>query len=135
MTEDEKKQKLILWATIRHFVFQEFSDPSDEDSGLLMNIELVKIVDAIREKCGFPFTITSGYRTQIHNTLVGGVEGSAHEAGLACDIAVNSGSERDAILKYSYALGIKRRGIGETLIHLDLDFTKPQDVCWLYKGK
>ena len=136
MTEDEKKKRLIQWAEIKHFTFEEFSDPSDVTSGLeFMNLEFVKIIDTLRDKCNFPFHITSGYRTPSHNAAVGGVEGSAHEAGIACDIAVSTGSERDSILKHSYALGIKRRGIGQTLVHLDLDFSKPQDVCWVYQGK
>lgn len=135
MSEDERRQKLILWAGIKHFKHEEFADATEEWSGLKMNIEFVKILDVLREKCGFPLKITSGYRTPGHNAEVGGVEGSAHETGVACDIAVGNGSERDAILKHSYALGIKRRGIGQTLIHLDLDYTKPQDVCWVYAGK
>ena len=135
MNEDEKKKRLIQWAEIKHFTFEEFSDSSETDSGLLMNLEFVKILDALRDKVGFPIHITSGYRTKEHNAEVGGADGSSHEAGVACDISCNTGSERDAILKHSYALGIKRRGIGQTLVHLDLDFSKPQDVCWVYNGK
>lgn len=135
MTEDEKKQKILLWTSIKHFTFDEFDDKSEPGSGLNMNIELIRILDTLRDKCGFPLFITSGYRTKAHNAEVGGVEGSAHEAGVACDIAVSNGTERDAVLRYSYELGIKRRGIGETLVHLDLDYSKPQNVCWIYKGK
>lgn len=135
MTEEERKQKILSWTSIRHFTHEEFADLSEPDSGLKMNIEFVKILDTLRDKCGFPIKITSGYRTPGHNAEVGGVDGSAHEAGVAADISVSNGAERDAVLSNSYALGIKRRGVGQTLVHLDLDYSKPQNVCWVYQGK
>ena len=126
------ENKLKLWAQIKHFSFGEFDSPDEKTSGLNMNIELVKLLDLLREKCGFPLFINSGFRTQAHNNKVAVVEKSAHTLGLACDIACANSAERDAILKYSFELGILRRGVGENFVHLDMDFSKPQNVTWLY---
>ena len=124
--------RLKLWAEIKHFTFGEFDSPDQKGSGLGMNIEFVKLLDTLREKCGFPLHINSGFRTVEHNAQVAVIERSAHTLGLACDIACGTSAERDLILKYSFELGIRRRGIGKTFVHLDLDFSKPQNVTWLY---
>lgn len=126
------ENRLKLWAQIKHFSFGEFDSPDEKGSGIEMNIEFIKLLDELREKCGFSLFINSGYRTKAHNNKVAVVENSAHTLGLAADVACADSVERDAILKHSFELGIRRRGIGETFVHLDMDFSKPQNVCWLY---
>ena len=44
------------------------------------------ILDPVREKYGKPITVTSGYRSQFLNELVGGVPTSQHRFGLAADL-------------------------------------------------
>ena len=48
--------------------------------------ELMEKLDDIREKWGGPIKITSGYRSTILNTKVGGSKSSAHQFGWAADI-------------------------------------------------
>lgn len=44
------------------------------------------VLDPIREKYGKPIIVTSGYRSQFLNNLVGGVSTSQHLFGLAADL-------------------------------------------------
>ena len=123
-----------LWSEIKHFRPSEFDSPDAPGSGQLMNIEFIKLLNKIRAQCQFPFTINSGYRTKEHNAVVAQVEKSAHTTGNACDISAHSGLERFAIVKYALENGITRIGIANSFVHLDLDYTKPQSVIWLYSN-
>lgn len=94
--------------------------------------ELVATLDKIREAAGIALRITSGSRCETHNKAVGGKSDSAHLKGLAADIAIGGSNERYLVATCAAASGIKRLGIGTSLIHLDIDRDKPQEVCWLY---
>ena len=121
------------WSDIKHFGWNEFDSPDVKDSGLLMNIEFVKILDKLRDLCKFPFFVNSGFRTADHNaTLKGSVNDSAHSSGIATDIRVDNSHERLLIVKFALIVDIRRIGVAKTFIHLDMDFTKPQEVLWLY---
>lgn len=127
------QNKIKFWeSTIKYFKFSEFDDKTDINSGLMMNPSFVQTIDQIRAKLGHPLRINSGYRTESHNFEVGGVLGSAHTKGLACDIECIDATTRFQLVKYALDLGIKRIGIGDTFIHLDGDLDKPQEVVWLY---
>lgn len=62
--------------------------PSDW-SQVVNLIELAKMLDDIREAYGHPIIVTSGYRSQRVNEVVGGVPNSWHKHGLAADIRVD----------------------------------------------
>jgi len=127
------QSKLKHWeANIKWFKYKEFDDPTETNSGLLMNPSFVQIIDHIRYKIGFPLTINSGYRTETHNVKVGGKQNSAHTKGLACDIQCIDSTTRYLLIKYAFELGIKRIGIGDTFCHIDGDLDLPQEVIWLY---
>jgi hypothetical protein len=132
MTEEEKKQRAIAWAEIRHFSWEEFSSPDDATSGLLMNLEFVRLLDKGRAATGFPWHINSGYRTSAHNLKVGGKAPSEHLSGNGVDVAVGNGAERMAIVKWALTAGIKRIGIAKGFVHLGMSFDLPQDVIWVY---
>ena len=53
-------------------------------------MNLVKLLDEIREHYNSPLTITSGCRCTKHNAEVGGVQGSRHKLGKAADIKVKN---------------------------------------------
>lgn len=122
-------------SSVEHFIPQEFDSPDLKDSGYKMNLAFVQLLDQLRKRCGFPITVSSGYRTPEHNQKVGGVDASAHEEGVACDILVGSGTERMAIVKNAIAIGIGRIGVGKGLIHIDISFSLPQNVMWAYTNK
>ena len=52
------------------------------------NIEALvrEVLDPLREAYGKPIYVTSGYRCEKHNKEVGGVNGSQHTKGEACNI-------------------------------------------------
>ena len=52
------------------------------------NIEALveNVLDPLRERYGKPIIVNSGYRCPKHNKEVGGVAGSQHLRGEACDI-------------------------------------------------
>lgn len=91
------------------------------------------LCDKMRGECGFPWKITSGYRTKEENdVLQNSVDGSAHISRLACDIYCVDSTKRDKIVNVAKANGITRIGIGKTFVHLDIDKSKPQNVMWTY---
>jgi hypothetical protein len=78
-----------------HFTFHEMTysqtaawkginnTPSPEVIEELMNT--CNMLEKIREVLGYPIIVTSGYRSHAVNRAVGGVEGSHHGTGQACD--------------------------------------------------
>lgn len=96
-----------------------------------LDTRLVDILDKMREECGFPFTITSGYRTVEENKLVGGVAGSAHIKRLAVDIKLTNPSRRLPIVESALKNGIIGIGIHKDFTHLDIDDTKDKRI-WIY---
>ncbi len=65
--------------------------PADVIKNLQYGVDMV--LDPLRRIYGKPIVITSGYRCQKLNTLVGGVSNSWHTQGNAADIHVDSLTE------------------------------------------
>ena len=53
---------------------------------ILVEQELLKILQTLRDEINAPVNVNSGYRTQEHNASVGGSTNSAHLWGCAADI-------------------------------------------------
>lgn len=94
--------------------------------------EFVDWLDGVRHSCGFPFIITSGFRTPEQNKRIGGAPNSAHLRGLAVDLAITDSDKRYTLLKEALSANVPRIGIGETFVHLDIDTSLPQGVLWHY---
>ncbi len=95
--------------------------------------ELWAKLDLIRAECGFPFIITSGFRTQAENdALNGSVSDSSHLSGLAVDLSCTDSTRRFKMIDVARKYGIKRLGIGKTFVHMDISTTLPQEVMWHY---
>jgi len=95
--------------------------------------ELVSLLDKMRGECGFPFIITSGFRSVAYNsTIKSAVLDSAHTTGEAVDISITDSIKRDKFITVLKANGITRYGIGTTFIHVDISKTLAQNVCWVY---
>lgn len=96
-----------------------------------LDTKLVDMLDELRDKCGFPFVITSGYRTPEENKKVGGVAGSSHTQRLAVDIACTDAKKRMSIVGNAWNMGFIGIGIHPIFLHLDLN-TKENKRIWLY---
>ena len=97
-------------------------------SSTLINPELVKYLQKIREHFNAPITITSAYRCITHNSRVGGATSSRHTKGDAADIVVKGIAPRE-VAKYAESIGIKGIGLYETsadgfFVHIDTRTTK-----------
>lgn len=115
---------------MKYFKFDEFKCPCCGQAK--MDERLLRKVDRAREIAGIPFIVTSGFRCEKHNAEVGGKPDSAHLTGKAVDVAYKNSRERFAIISSALEAGFNRIGIAENFIHLDVDETKSQMVCWLY---
>ncbi len=92
-------------------------------TGAEMSIEFMRKIDALRERLGFPFAITSAYRCPKHNNNVSltGLYGP-HTTGHAIDIAVSHGKAY-ALIKAAIEAGFTGIGVNQKgaarFIHLD----------------
>ena len=101
--------------------------------------EFLELLNRIREECGFPLPVTSGYRCPNHplnlEKIAAGKPLGAHAQGLAVDIAV-AYSKSHTLLKVALEHGVLRVGIQQKgdrrFIHLDCDSTLPSPTIWSY---
>lgn len=105
---------------------------------LNLDEEFVAKLDQARHLAGFPFVITSGFRTPEKNqSVVGAVADSSHLKGLAVDLLVANSHEVYLIVTSSIAVGIKRIGIYVNKafepihVHLDMDPDKVAEVIFI----
>jgi zinc D-Ala-D-Ala carboxypeptidase len=87
-------------------------------------------LDLLRERCGFPFRITSGYRDATHPAEARKDKPGTHNQGIAADIAVSNGFERMNIVHEALKLGFGGIGVSKSFIHIDDRKTTP--VMWTY---
>ena len=120
------------FSDLLYFSKKEFASPDLPNSGLLMKKDFLEKLDSARHLAEIPFIINSGYRTPEHNKKVGGVKTSSHLKGLAVDIKTVNIIERYKIVNALLMVGFTRIGIAANFIHVDLDFSKGQNVIWLY---
>lgn len=83
-----------------------------------MDADFLLKLDACRDLCGFPFIVTSSFRTTEKNRRVGGAPGSLHLAGRAVDIRCVDGEARAVIVRHALSLGLSV-GIMREAVHLD----------------
>lgn len=81
---------------------------------------------------GFPFTITSAYRSQAYEREKGRKGTSSHCKGLAVDISTIDSHTRYKVVLACHLAGICRSGIGKTFVHVDDDETKPHPIIFHY---
>ena len=95
-----------------------------------MSPDFIHKLDDLREACGFPFVITSGYRDRTHPVESAKSKPGTHNRGIAADIAINSGAGRFILVQKALALGFTGIGVGKTFVHVDTRDSTP--VMWVY---
>ena len=125
---------MSFWDDVKFFKPYEFDCKSLPGSGVSMEGEFVILLDNLRQRIGRSIVITSGLRTLEHNRSVGGSPNSAHLRGMAADIRCNDSAHRALIILTWLAIEppVKRIGIANGFVHLDIDRSLPDDMIWLY---
>ena len=123
-------EKADFWADIKHFKREEFRCKCGGKycNGYPTEIDMdtVKIADAIRERIGKPIAVNSGIRCKTHNANVGGVSNSQHLYGKAADLCCPSGYTPSQMASIAEEIMGNTGGIGiySWGIHIDTRSTK-----------
>ncbi len=113
------------------FKYFKLSDFDCQETGENeMDIEFIRKLDQLRENCGFPFIITSGYRSKNHSIEARKAVPGTHARGIAADIKVSGGAQRYQIVKNAMAMGFGGIGVAKGFIHVDTRDSYP--VMWKY---
>lgn len=115
--------------TYKYFDLSEFDCTETGEND--MKPEFLHALDQLRETCGFPFAITSGYRSISHSSEKNKPSGpGTHSFGLAADIRIDNGNNRMTLVKNALSMGFSGIGVAKTFVHVDMRLTKP--VLWTY---
>lgn len=114
------------------FVYFKRSDFDCRETGVnRMEDEFIHKLDTLREACGWPFFVTSGYRDPSHSAEIKKPNGGGmHTKGVAADIRVTNGKDRHEIVRHAMNLGFTGIGVAKTFVHVDTREDTP--VVWTY---
>ncbi len=112
----------------KYFSIEEFDCQQTGENEMVD--EFIHKLDELREACGFPFKITSGYRSPSHSIEARKAKPGTHAQGIACDIYVSGGAQRHTIIKEAMRLGFTGIGVAKTFVHVDIRDTTA--VAWQY---
>jgi uncharacterized protein YcbK (DUF882 family) len=113
---------------LKYFKVEDFN--CQETGENEMCPDFLQKLDALREVCGFPFIITSGYRSPNHSIEAKKVKPGTHSQGIAADIKVVGGAQRMAIIRNASIMGFNGIGVAKGFVHVDTRETTP--VAWKY---
>lgn len=113
---------------MKYFRLEEFNCTHTNKNE--MDPDFLERLDFLREECGFPFTITSGYRDKSHPNEARKKIPGTHNQGIAADIAISNGTERINIVHQALKMGFGGIGVAKTFVHVDTRTTTP--VMWTY---
>lgn len=114
--------KIKQWSAVRHFKPWEFDDADR------MRPMVIMALDRVREYAGIPIMVTSDVRPEDTD--------SSHQDGWAVDIADNLDGEnvssrwRYLVLRALFREEIRRIGIYDRHIHIDMDPERDAEVVW-----
>ncbi len=119
---------ILLIMTLKHFKLREFNCSATGEN--YMNPLFLERLDILRERVGFPFVITSGYRSPKHPEEIHKDVPGQHTIGVAVDIKVENGVQRYKLVKHALEMGFTGIGIAKTFVHIDDRNSVP--VIWTY---
>lgn len=105
-----------------------------------------EVLQPIRDKYGYPITVTSGYRCTKLNAAVGGVKNSQHLTGEAADIKCTATSKATLFKIIKTMIEKKEIKVGQLIweygtkkepnwIHVSLPYKKTNQIIYLYSKK
>lgn len=103
---------------------------------LYFSAEALAKLNKLREKCGFPFIISSGYRCPEHPREASKEAPGEHSTGQAVDIVCN-GSQAKILMKNALDMGVPRIGVNQRgsyskrFIHIGFNLMMPP-AFWSY---
>ena len=131
----------------KNFTLEELCRSEKADSLGLKNIpnatekgELTKLVNDIlqkvRDKCGFPIKVNSGFRSEKVNKAVGGSSTSQHRKGQAADIVALGGHTNKELFDVIYKMIMNKEiTVGQLIneynyswVHVSLPYSKKNDI-------
>lgn len=114
---------------MRYFDISEFDCKETGENE--MDEKFLNMIDWLRHVCGFPFVITSGYRSVKHSAEVNKPNGGGtHTKGIAADIAVSNGAQRMKLVQTAIDMGFNGIGVANGFVHVDIRLSTP--VMWTY---
>ena len=117
---------------MKDFKYFKLSDFDCQETGENnMSEKFIRRLDHLRDACGFPFIVTSGYRSPQHSLERSKPNGGGtHTLGIAADIRVTGGAQRYQVQRHAYGLGFSGIGVAKGFVHLDVRDDCP--VSWVY---
>jgi len=112
----------------KYFKIEDFD--CQETGENQMSEEFIHELDKLREACGFPFIITSGFRSEEHSIEARKDSPGMHTKGIAADIKVTGGAQRRLLVTKALEQGFGGVGVEKRFIHVDTRDTTP--VLWCY---
>ena len=115
---------------MRYFTFDELLHSGVAEQNYIVNLPFVygelhvyqnlttlvgKLLDPIRERFAVPMIVTSGYRCQRLNELLGGAVNSQHRTGMAIDF---------------YFSGFTTREMTQAFLEIEDEFDFDQLICY-----
>lgn len=113
---------------LQYFELSEFD--CQETGENEMDEDFLQSLDYLRELCGFPFVITSGYRSPNHSIEKAKTTPGTHAQGVAVDIKVDNGAQRMRVVEEAINIGFSGIGVAKGFVHVDARKTTP--VMWTY---
>ena len=75
-------------------------------------------LDSLRGRCGFPFVVVSGYRSEKHS-IEAAKDSPGEHTRAAADIRVANASQRYTLVREALDMGFAGIGVAKTFIHVD----------------
>ena len=116
----------------KYFKLEDFN--CQETGENEMSRDFIHKLDELREACGFPFIITSGYRSPNHSIEKRKEKAGTHAQGIAADIKVRDGVQRFRIVEEAIKMGFSGIGVASSFVHVDIRCLDGNEspVMWTY---
>lgn len=109
-----------------------------DDEEVHMDPQFMELIIILRERCGFPFIVTSAYRCPKHPIEARKSSPGAHSSGKAMDIKAD-GKRAHKLLQEALDMGFLGIGVNQKgnhaqrFIHVDMDTSQPsRPWVWSY---